>query len=121
MGANTLIIGASHKPHRFAFKALEALQAHQHSVLLFSPKGGEIAGLPVYSTLTSIDEAVDTVTLYVNPQRLSPLLSDIIALSPRRVIFNPGTESVEAYKRLKQAGIEPIVDCTLIMLQRDQF
>lgn len=113
----TLIIGASHKPQRFAFKALEALTLHQHNVLLFSPRGGEIAGLPVYRRLSDIHEPIDTVTLYVNPARLIPLLDDIIALSPRRVIFNPGTESAEAVARFSQSGIISIEDCTLIMLR----
>lgn len=118
----TLIIGASHKPQRFAFKALQALQAQGHSPLLFSPRGGEIASLPVYSCLKEINgQLVDTITLYINPKRLPSLLEDIIALSPRRVIFNPGTESIEATRRFMQAGIEPVEDCTLIMLRESYY
>lgn len=121
MSANTLIVGATLKTHRFAFKALKALQENKHSVLLFSPRGGVIEGLPVVAKISDITEPVDTVTLYVNPERLLPLLDDIIGLSPRRVIFNPGTESAEAYEKLKIAGIESIVDCTLIMLRESYF
>jgi hypothetical protein len=121
MSSATLIIGASPKPHRYAYRALIALQSHHHAVVLFSPKGGQISGLQVQTDFKRITLAIDTVTLYVNPQRLAPLLADIIALKPRRVIFNPGTESPEAAQQLRHAGIEAIQDCTLIMLREAYY
>ena len=117
----TLIIGASPKPQRYAYKALIALQSHQHSIALFSPKGGEIEGVAVHSDLKKIKQAIDTVTLYVNPSRLSTLIDDIIALAPRRVIFNPGTESIDATRAFEKAGIQTTENCTLIMLREATF
>jgi hypothetical protein len=121
MSLATLIIGASPKPHRFAFKALSALQSHQQPIVLFSPKGGQISRLEVHTNFKHIAVSIETVTLYVNPQRLAPLLADIIALKPRRVIFNPGTESPDAAQQLQYAGIEAIQDCTLIMLREAYY
>ncbi len=118
---NTLIIGASPKPHRFAFKALQALKSHNQNVLLFAKRGGNIDDLHVYPALSQIGEDIDTVTLYVNPSILETLLDDIIALKPRRIIFNPGTESDGIIHRLDSLGIECIIDCTLIMLREDRY
>src|SRR5699024_12561341 len=41
--------------------------------------------------------AIDTVTLYINPKIQQEYYAYIIGLSPRRVIFNPGTENEEFY------------------------
>ena len=81
----------------------------------------EIEGLPATQSLAEIKEPVDTPTLYVGPQRLTPLISDILRLAPRRVIFNPGTESPEAAAALDRAGITHLEACTLVLLQTGQF
>lgn len=71
--------------------------------------------------LASIDVPVDTVTLYVNPAISAPLEADLIALRPRRVIFNPGTESDALMEALKKRGIEVEEACTLVMLATGQY
>ena len=63
----------------------------------------------------------DTVTMYVGPARQQDLVEPIIALAPKRVIFNPGTENPVAYAQLQAAGIEVIEACTLVMLRTRQF
>ena len=118
----TLIIGASPKPHRFAYKALLALQDKQQAVLLFAARGGSIEGLPVATSLADIDACdVDTITLYVNPERLKPMYQAIIELQPNRIIFNPGTESAAAKALFEPLGIACIEDCTLIMLREGHY
>jgi hypothetical protein len=63
----------------------------------------------------------DTLTLYVGPQRSAPMIEDIRRLAPKRVIFNPGTESPELTAALDRAGIPHVEACTLVMLQTGQF
>ncbi len=62
-------------------------------------------------------QPVDTLTLYVGRQRLEPLIDQVIALRPGRVIFNPGTESQELMHRIGQAGIQWLDACTLGLLR----
>ena len=66
-------------------------------------------------------EGVDTITLYMNPQRQEPLYDYIIGLNPKRIIFNPGTENPVLMKMAKDAGIEPVVACTLVMLATGEY
>ncbi len=73
------------------------------------------------SNLAEITDPVDTLTLYVGPARLEPMLDELMALNPRRVIFNPGTESTNYQKRLDEADIEWFEACTLVMLKTNQF
>ncbi len=59
---------------------------------------------------------IDTVTLYLNPERQQAYYHQIIDLHPRRIIFNPGTENPELISLAKDNGIEAIEACTLVML-----
>ncbi|TNE56910.1 MAG: CoA-binding protein, partial [Bacteroidetes bacterium] len=59
---------------------------------------------------------VDTVTLYVGPQRQVPYYEYILSLHPKRIIFNPGTENPELEALAEAQGIEVVEGCTLVML-----
>ena len=61
-------------------------------------------------------EGIDTVTLYVGPKNQPYWYEYIFSLKPKRIIFNPGTESSELMDLAKAKGIETIEACTLVML-----
>jgi hypothetical protein len=46
---------------------------------------------------------------------------DVLSIKPRRIIFNPGTESTKLEQFYQQHGIETLEACTLVMLRTDQF
>jgi len=118
---NVAIIGASSHESRYSHKAQQMLTKHNHNVYPVNPYGGEVLGLQCYTSISEITESLDTVTLYVSAKRLEPIIDEIIAKSPKRVIFNPGTESDECIQKVQDAGIEAITACTLVMLSTNQF
>ena len=115
------ILGASHKPERYAYKAFKMLQEHGHHVLLINPGLTKIEDNPVLSKVSDITGPIDTLTLYVNPEILEKNMEDILRLKPGRVIFNPGTESKEMEMRLQGGGIKTEEACTLVLLRTKQF
>jgi predicted CoA-binding protein len=115
------VVGASDNPDRIAFQAMQRLLQHHHTVIPVSPKGGEILGQPVYTSLEQIHDPVETVTLYVGPERQPDVIDALVALKPKRVIFNPGTENPTLYPRLREAGIAVEEACTLVLLSTNQF
>lgn len=115
------VLGASDNPERTAYQALERLVGNRYEVIPISPKGGEILGLKVQSSLAEVTQPVDTLTMYVGPDRQGALVGDIVSLKPRRVIFNPGTENPSIYPQLQQAGIAVQEACTLVLLSTRQF
>lgn len=116
-----VVLGASAKPHRFSYKAVALLKHYGHRIIPVHPKMTAMDDLPMVNRLSDIHEAVDTLTLYVGAERSQPMHDDIIALKPRRVIFNPGSESSALEHRLVRASIPFVHDCTLVMLQSGQF
>jgi predicted CoA-binding protein len=116
-----VVLGASPKPERYSNQAVRALVEHGHRVIPVHPLLKEIAGVPAVSALSGITVPVNTLTLYVGPERGKELLQDMINLGPDRVIMNPGTESDDLEEELNAKGIAVLRACTLVMLRTDQF
>ncbi len=116
-----VILGASNKSHRYAYKALKMLLEYGHHVVPVHPKLENIEGLVVKHQLSQIQSPVDTLALYIGPQRSSGLIDDIVKLNPARVILNPGTESDELELALLHHKISFVKDCTLLMLEHGRF
>lgn len=116
----TLVFGASLKPYRYSNIAIRRLVEASEEVLAFGLREGHVARVRIATTCKDF-EGVDTITLYMNPERQRPFYDTIIRLKPRRVIFNPGTENPEFYALLGRAGIEVEVACTLVLLSMGQY
>ena len=116
-----VILGASNKPDRYAFMALEGLINRGFRVLPVNPTLKEINGVPVFSSLKDILEPINTITMYVGADKSSLLAKEILNLKPKRIIFNPGAESKSLLKEKKKQGIEALDACTLVMLSMNTF
>ncbi|HED34148.1 MAG TPA: CoA-binding protein [Gammaproteobacteria bacterium] len=119
--SHIVVLGASNKPHRYAYKAVKMLQEYGYHVTPVHPKLENIDGLVVKHQLGHIHGSIDTLSLYVGPQRIKPLIDDIIKLKPSRVILNPGTECEKLEQALIQNNIGFVKDCTLLMLEHGRF
>jgi predicted CoA-binding protein len=115
------VLGASQNPARYSNMAVRRLREAGHRVTPVNPALEEIEGLPVAKSLGEIKDPIDTLTLYIGPQRSTPIIDDIIRLNPKRVICNPGTESQDLATALDRAGITHVEACTLVLLQTGQF
>jgi len=121
--ANSIVavLGASTNEDRYSFKAVRMLKEHQHQPIPVHPAGHTIDGVPGVKSLSEITGPVDTVTCYVNDKISDGEFERIVALKPKRVIFNPGAENENLAGRLEAAGIEIVRACTLVMLRTGQF
>lgn len=115
------VLGASPKPERYSNQAIRLLKEHRHQVTAVNPSFKHIEKQPCVAELSEITSPVDTLSLYRNASQLSGQIEAIIALNPKRVIFNPGTESWELQQALTQAGISWQEACTLILLRSGHF
>lgn len=116
----TLILGATTNPDRYAYRAAQMLSEHGHPMVAIGLRPGNVFGVEIQTTPVA-ESAVDTVTLYLNPERQKAYYDYILSLQPKRVIFNPGTENPELYELLAKHYIEAEVACTLVLLSTGQY
>ena len=118
---NVVVLGASQKPDRYSNQAVRLLASFDYRPIPVNPACDEIEGLKCYPRLAEIGEPVHTVTLYLNATRSTPLIEEILAINPQRIIMNPGAENEELAARASGAGIEVVEGCTLVMLRTGLF
>lgn len=117
----TVILGATPKEDRFANRAMRALQSHGEKVVPVNPAFQEVLGERCLASIADVQDWVHTVTMYVGEKRSTPLMNEILAIKPKRIIFNPGAENPTLADAARKQGIEVVEDCTLVMLREDRY
>lgn len=120
MKKRTLVLGASLKPSRYSNIAIKKLRDNDIETVAIGVQKGNVGDV-VIETENIFFKNIDTVTLYLNPERQKLYYEYIINLQPRRVIFNPGTENIEFIELLKENEIESEIACTLVLLSTKQY
>ena len=115
------VLGASDKADRYSNKAMHMLRGKGHNVIAINPAKSELDGFPAVPNIAAIRQPVDTVTVYVRAELSDAQADDLLALKPKRVIFNPGTENESLVDQLEAAGIATENACTLVLLSTNQF
>jgi predicted CoA-binding protein len=115
-----LVLGASPNPERFSYKAVRRLIRYDHEVIAIGKRAGMIEDIPIINTQPEIT-GVHTVVMYLAPYHQGEIFDYVLSLRPKRVIFNPGTESPEFDEFLESYNIEVVHDCTLVMLADNRF
>ena len=116
----TLVFGASLKANRYSNLAVNRLVDHNIETEAFGLKEGKIGSVQIKTNLSDFQN-IHTVTMYIGASRQPDYYGGLLKLSPKRVIFNPGTENPEFYKILKDNQIEVEVACTLVLLATNQY
>tara|TARA_B110000967_G_scaffold128199_1_gene131008 strand:+ start:2657 stop:3025 length:369 start_codon:yes stop_codon:yes gene_type:complete len=116
----TLVIGATPKPERYAYIATEMLHDFGHEVVPYGIKNGTIGDYTILNEWPNSQE-FDTITLYINPTLQEGFYDQILALKPKRIIFNPGTENSALEEMAKAKNIKTLDACTLVLLRTNQY
>jgi predicted CoA-binding protein len=118
----TLVVGATDNPERYAYRAVELLQAKGVPVVPIGIKKGLVFGEEILDLrLKPALKEIHTITLYLGPSNQVEWMDYLIGLRPKRIIFNPGTENFDFFSKAKAAGIEALEACTSVMLTTGQF
>lgn len=118
----TLIVGATDNPSRYAFLAAQMLHERGFDFVPIGIKKGEVFGREILNLKEKPDlKDIHTITLYIGPDNQTEWIDYLISLHPSRIIFNPGTENPWFYSIAKDAGIEVLPACNLVMLSTGQF
>jgi predicted CoA-binding protein len=116
----TLVLGASVLPSRYSFLAIRSLRRNGHEVVGVGRDTGLVGDVNITSDFPK-QQDIDTITVYLNPRNQKEYYDKIIALKPRRIIFNPGAENSELEELARKNGIETEYACTLVMLSSGHY
>lgn len=121
MNKNVAVLGVSNNPERYAYQAVKLLAEMDYCVFPVHPSARPIDDIYCCSNLAEISEPLDTITVYLSEKNSTPIINEIIASAPRRIILNPGAENAVLASNCIAAGIQVIEACTLVMLRTGQF
>jgi len=120
MKNKTLVLGASPNPARYSYIAIQLLRENDEPIYAVGRREGEVSGVIIQKGMPIFDD-VETITLYIGAKNQPEFYDYILALEPRRVIFNPGTENPELMEMLRMEGIQYEAACTLVLLNTGQY
>jgi predicted CoA-binding protein len=121
MDKTTLVLGASPNPERVVYQAIKNLKKRNIPVVAIGRRSYEDEEMKILAEIPSDLTAIHTVTLYLGPQNQTEFYKYILALHPKRIIFNPGTQNPELAKLATDNGIEVVDGCMLVMLKTGQY
>ncbi len=110
------VVGASADRSKYSNKSVRAHLKQGWEVYPVNPKGGQIEGLKVYTSLAEIPVKLDRVTLYLPPAIGLKTLPAIVAANPGELFVNPGAESDELVAEAQRLGLDPILACSIVDL-----
>ena len=111
------VIGASADRAKYGNKSIRAHLSQGYDVYPVNPRGGEIEGLRVYTSLAEVPVApLDRITMYVAPKVGLAMLDEIVAKGCDELWLNPGSESDELVEKAQAAGLNTIVACSIVNL-----
>lgn len=116
----TIVLGASPNPERASYQAVQLLNSKHHEVIALGIKAGTIDGIDIQTDKPTITN-IDTISLYVGPDKQSEWYPYLLSIHPRRIIFNPGTENPELLQLAQAHGIQTETSCTLVLLSTGQY
>jgi hypothetical protein len=110
------IVGASAKPERPSFQAVERFRARGYTVWPVHPAGGVIAECAVYKSLSQLPSNPSIICMYVNPTVGLSMLDDIVACAPAILWLNPGADGEPLTSAARARGLHVVEACSLVVL-----
>lgn len=113
--ATVAILGASADPSKFGNKSIHAHLAKGYDVYPVNPKGGEIDGLTVYTSIAKVPvERLDRVSVYLPPAIGLKMMEEIAAKGCDELWLNPGSDAPAVVEKARELGLEPIIACSIV-------
>lgn len=107
------IIGASANREKFSNKCVRVYQKLGWRVFPVNPKETQIEGLACFASVKGLPQVPGRVSIYLPAQVTISLIDDFVFSGIKEVILNPGAESDELVLALKNAGIAPVLVCSI--------
>jgi uncharacterized protein len=99
------VVGASSDPSKAAFAIPRYLKSQGFRIIPVNPKGGEILGEQVRTSLAEIDEPVDAVDVFRPAEETPDIARQAVAIGAKVLWLQEGIHSDEAQKIAEDARL----------------
>jgi predicted CoA-binding protein len=104
------VVGASSDPSKAAFAIPRYLKSQGFRIIPVNPKGGELHGEPVRTSLGEIDEPVDAVDVFRPAEETPDIARQAAAIGAKVLWLQEGIHSDEAQRIAEEAGMTFVSD-----------
>ncbi|MEW2252150.1 CoA-binding protein [Streptomyces sp. NPDC006975] len=119
LGDTWAVVGLSANRHRAAYGVAQVLQRFGKRIVPVHPKAETVHGEQGYATLADIPFEVDVVDVFVNSDLAGGIADEAVAKGAQAVWFQLGVIDEAAYARVRDAGLEMVMDrCPAIEIPR---
>lgn len=115
------LVGASEKTSRPSHEVMAYLQGRGYRVIPVNPRlaGQVLLGEQVYPDIRSLPPGVDMADIFINPERVGPVVDAVIAAGIPVVWMQLGVIDEEAALRAETAGLSVVMDrCPKVEIPR---
>ena len=105
------VFGVSADETKYGYKIFASLARLGLQVYGVNPKGGQVEGRTLFTSLQQIPEPVQVAILVIPPTALVPAVEQCIQGHVEEIWFQPGARSEEAYRLAVSAGIKAMDGC----------
>jgi predicted CoA-binding protein len=102
-------VGASSDPRKPAHRIPAYLTQQGFRVLPVSPKGGELFGREVHSSLTDIEEAIDVVDVFRPSEEAPDIAREAARIGAKVLWLQEGVFSEQAADIAREAGMKVVM------------
>ena len=104
------IVGASSDPSKAAHSIPAYLQEQGFRIVPVSPRGGELFGEAVATSLGEIDGGVDVVDVFRPAEEAVSIAQQAVAIGAKVMWLQAGVSSEEAAEVAREGGLQVVMD-----------
>ena len=104
------VVGASSNKEKPGYSIPRYLQEAGFRIIPVSPKGGELFGEPVRTSLEEIDEPVDVVDVFRPAEETPGIAREAVGIGAKVLWLQAGVSSDEASEIATAAGLKVVMD-----------
>ena len=104
------VVGASNDPKKAGHNIPAYLQTQGYKIIPVNPKGGEMFGETVRTSLADIDEPIDVVDVFRPSEETPEIAREAVAAGAKVLWLQTGIQSDEAEKIARDGGLTVVMN-----------
>ena len=109
------VVGASSDPSKPGHSIPAYLQSQGFRIVPVSPRGGELFGEKVATSLSETEEPVDVVDVFRPAEEAPGIARDAVAIGAKALWLQTGVLSEEAAEIARKGGLQVVMDMCMGM------